>query len=321
MHALSRRGAHFQADRLEATQLGHRSPKAGLRPGFTLVELLVVIAIIGVLVSLLLPAVQSAREAARRMQCGNNLKQIGLAFHNYHDTYKLFPNTEPGGVGRLTMASAFVSILPYLEQGNAYQLYDFGRGNSDPHNMQVVSQRIPHYLCPSAALRRAVPIRGCDANDRAPGTYAVSTGSGNPWGTYASGSPHNGAIVNIGSGTTGFRDILDGTSHTLLVGESAWNIGDYLFRFGPCQGQQRWGFTYWSSPYPLSTAFTTMPPFNPKSGGSAVLTRFRSDHVGGIVNFVLCDGSVRPISDSIHPRVLDALGTRAGGEVFDASSY
>jgi prepilin-type N-terminal cleavage/methylation domain-containing protein len=217
------------------------------RHGFTLVELLVVIAIIGVLVSLLLPAVQSAREAARRMQCGNHMKQIGLAMHNYHDAYGLFPNTEPGGVGSLTMASAFVSILPYLEQNPTYQLYDFGLGNAHPHNRQVVSQHIPTYLCPSASLRRPVPIPGCDANDRAPGTYAVSTGSGDPWGTFASGNPHNGAIVNTGSGTTRFRDILDGTSHTLLAGESAWNIGDYLFTFGPCQGQQRWGFTYWSS--------------------------------------------------------------------------
>ncbi len=291
------------------------------RRGFTLVELLVVIAIIGILVSLLLPAVQSAREAARRMQCGNNMKQIGLAFHNYHDTYNVFPNTEPGGFGSLTRASAFTAILPYLELSNAYQLYDFGRVNSDPYNDTVVSQRIPIYLCPSASLRREVPIVGCDPNNRAPGTYAVSTGSGDPWGTTASGFPHNGAIVNIGSGTTAFRDILDGTSQTLLAGESAWNLPDYLFTSGPCSGQSRWGFTYWSSPYPLATAFTTMAPFNPRSGGSAVLSRFRSDHPGGVVNFVFCDGSTRCLSDTIHPLVLDALGTRAGGEVIDASAY
>jgi prepilin-type N-terminal cleavage/methylation domain-containing protein/prepilin-type processing-associated H-X9-DG protein len=297
-------------------------PCSPSRPtGFTLVELLVVIAVIGILVSLLLPAVQSAREAARRMQCSNNMKQIGLAFHNYHDTYRLFPNTEPGGVGALTMASSFVSVLPYLELTNAYQLYDFGLGNSHPHNRQVVSQRIPTYLCPSGVLRRPVPISGCDLNERAPGTYAVSTGSGDPWGTFANGNPHNGAIVNIGSGTTGFRDILDGTSNTVLAGESAWNLPDYHFRFGPCAGQQRWGFTYWSSPYPLATAFTTMAPFNPKSGGSAVLSRFRSDHPGGVVNFVFCDGSTRFIHEHIHPDVLNALGTRAGGEVLDASAF
>lgn len=84
--------------------------------GFTLIELLVVIAIIAILIALLLPAVQQAREAARRTQCKNNLKQIGLAVHNYHDTYNVFPNSDVGGTGTLSRASAFVSILPYLDQ-------------------------------------------------------------------------------------------------------------------------------------------------------------------------------------------------------------
>jgi prepilin-type N-terminal cleavage/methylation domain-containing protein len=285
-----------------------------LRTGFTLVELLVVIAIIGILVALLLPAVQSARESARRMSCSNNIKQMGLAFHNYHDTYRMFPNSDPGGTG-FTMASAFVSLLPYLEQSANYQLYDFARGNSDPLNLQVVAQRIPVYLCASAVLRRVVPISGCDANMRAPGTYAVCTGSTDSWGpALPGGLPNNGAIVNSLSGTTRFADILDGTSNTLLLGESAWNLSDYLFASGPCSGQKRFGFTYWSSPYPLATAFTTLPPFNPKSGGSAVLSRFRSDHAGSVVGFSLSDGSCRYLSGTISQQVLDALATRAGGE-------
>ena len=107
---------------------------------------------------------------------------------------------------------------------------------------------------------------------------------------------------------------IDGTSHTLLAGESAWNLPDYLFTSGPCSGQVRWGFTYWSSPYPLSTAFTTMPPFNPRKGGAAVLSRFRSDHVGDVVNFTFVDGSCRYLSATISQQVLDSLGTRAGGE-------
>jgi prepilin-type N-terminal cleavage/methylation domain-containing protein len=280
--------------------------------GFTLVELLVVIAIIGILVALLLPAVQAARESARRISCSNNLKQIGLAFQNYHDTFKYFPNSDAGG--SITRASAFTAVLPYLEQSNTYALYDFGLGNSDPPNLKAVSQRIEIYLCPSASLRRQVPIPGCDANDRAPGTYAVCTGSGDAWGTAAGGPPHNGAIVEHGSGITGMRDILDGTSQTLLAGESAWNLPDYLFTSGPCNGQTRWGFTYWSSPYPLATAFTTMAPFNPKRGGAAVLSRFRSDHTAGMVNFVLCDGSSRFTSQNIDQSLLDALGTRQGQE-------
>lgn len=290
-----------------------RIGKRGAR-GFTLIELLVVIAIIAILVSLLLPAVQQAREAARRTQCKNNMKQIALAMHNYHDVFNLFPGVEVGGTGTLAKASAFVAILPYLEQNATFTLYDPARGNSDPGNLAAVKQVIPAYLCPSAPLRRAIPISGCDANDRAPGTYAVSTGSGDPWGTLATGNPHNGAIVGIGSGKTSMRDMTDGTSNTLLIGEAAWNIPDYLFTSGPCTGQIRWGFTYWSSPYPLATGFTTMAPFNPKKGGSAVLSRFRSEHIGGS-QFALVDGSVRFVSENISQTLLDGLGTRAGGEV------
>lgn len=285
--------------------------------GFTLIELLVVIAIIAVLVSLLLPAVQQARESARRSQCSNNLKQLGLAFHNYHDVHSAFPNSETGGTGTLAKASAFIVILPHIDQGSAYNQYNFSLGNSDAPNLACVSQRVPTYLCPTAPLRRPVPISGCDANDRAPGTYAVSTGSGDPYGSLATGNPNNGAIVNTGTGVTRMRDIVDGTSRTLLAGESAWNFADYTFTSGPCNGQVRWGFSYWSSPHPLATAFTTQAPFNPKSmsGDANRLSRFRSEHMG-VVGFVLCDGSARYVSENIDQKVLNALGTRAGAETF-----
>ncbi len=290
------------------------------RRGFTLIELLVVIAIIAVLVAMLLPAVQQAREAARRSQCKNNLKQIGLAFQDYHSTYNIFPNSEVGGTGGLDKASAFYAILPLLDQIQLAEKYDPNVGNSSAVNLSVVSQRIPAYICPTAVFLRSVPITGCDANDRAPGTYAVCTGSLDPYGTYtsptAAPTPNNGAIVNPGSGRTRLNDILDGASNTFLAGETDWNLPDYMWSASPptpCSGQVRGGFGYWSSPYPLATAHTTMAPFNPSKGGSAVLSRFRSDHVA-IVNFVMCDGSVQTVSENISQAVLDSLGTRNGNE-------
>lgn len=284
------------------------------RIGFTLVELLTVIAIIGIVVSLLLPAVQSAREAGRRTQCVNQLKQIALATHNYHDTFGRLPPGDSDGT--YAGASAFCRILPFLEQGNSYALYDFTQSNSSPANQRVVSQSIKAFVCPSNVFLRAVPIPGCDANNRAPGTYAFCSGSLDPWGTPAGGNPNNGAIVNGPSGPTAFATVTDGTSSTFLAGESHWSFRDYLFTAGPCSGQVRGGFSYWSSPYPLSTLFTTSGPFNPKSmaGDSKRLANFRSLHPGG-VNMTNCDGSVKFWPSTSSAAVLTAFATRNGGEV------
>lgn len=286
------------------------------RRGFTLIELLVVIAIIAVLVAILLPAVQQAREAARNAQCLNNLKQIGIAMHGYHEVNGMFPRGDLDGTFAKT--SAFVSVLPYLDQGAAYAKYDFGKGNTDPANAQIVGQRVPGYLCPSAAIRRNVPTTGCDS-DRAPGTYALSSGSVEPYGTaFPGGLPQNGVFVGSGAGSVRIADVTDGTSTTLLVGESAWNFADYIFTSStsPCYNQTRWGGTYWSSPAPTSTMFTTLGPFNPKAmlGDSNRLKNFRSDHQGG-VNMGMADGSVRFVTESIDHGTLDSLATRAGREI------
>ena len=281
--------------------------KTARRGAFSLVELLVVIAILGILVALLLPAVQSAREAARRMQCSNNLRQIALAVENYHDTHRFLP---PGASDpSLAGASGFAAILPFLEQAALYQLYDFSRGNSDPANLQAVSQRIKTYLCPSCVFLRQVPLEGCDANRRAPGTYAFSTSTGDPW------VESDGAIVNGRTPLTRLASITDGTSNTLLAGESHWAFRDYLFTSGPCAGQVRGGFTYWSSPYPLSTMFSSRGPFNPQSlgGDTRRLHNFRSNHPAG-VNMALVDGAVRFVAETIDHAVLDAAVTRDGGE-------
>jgi prepilin-type N-terminal cleavage/methylation domain-containing protein len=300
-------------------------PRPSRPLGFTLIELLVVIAIIAILIALLLPAVQQAREAARRTQCRNNLKQIGLAIHNYHDVYSRLPMNDPNGTQ--ASLSIFTAILPNLDLANTYQRYDFARSNSHPANVEAVGQRIPSYTCPSASFRREVPISGCDFTPgvsigRAAGTYAASSGTGNPYGPLTGwvnpvDGPNNGAITNGRSGGINFRDITDGLSNTLMVGESAWIFPDYLFTSGPCAGQIRWGFTMWSSPYPASTHFTTQGTFNPKrwiSSAAGTIRNFRSEHIGG-AHFLLSDGSVRFVSENVDKGTLDAAASRAAGEV------
>ena len=325
-------------------------PRAGFTParsGFTLIELLVVIAIIAILSSLLLPAVQQAREAARLTQCKNNLKQIALAVHNYHSIYKVFPTANSAGDGggmanirgggflpTLSGGSLFTQILPQLDAGNEFDRYDFDLPNSDPHNRQVSGQRIPAFLCPTAAMPRGVP--GCeDDRGRAPGHYAVNIGSrdyNQYWSFFGIPAPKlNGAIVytDCAPRQTSFAAIRDGATNTLLIGETAYNLPDYLFSSrgsADCAGSPRYSFTYWANPFPGSTACTTAYGFNPQDrGGDGVFdpnwTRtFRSEHRGG-VNFAVCDGSVQFLSDGIDAAVLDAAATRAEGEVLTDAPF
>ena len=218
-----------------------------VRRGFTLIELLVVIAIIAVLIALLLPAVQQAREAARRSQCKNNLKQIGLALHNYHDMANRFPfgyYATPPAVG-LNAASWGLMLLPYLDQGPLYQSFDFTspamNAPQAPHNpavlaanVAVISKKLPAFLCPSTpggtdkynavVPAGAFPPFPAMAWTAANSDYSAASGVLGVYATRAyvnfpggAGGDREGALGAFS--TTSTADLTDGTSNTILVGE------------------------------------------------------------------------------------------------------
>lgn len=279
------------------------------RTALTLIELLVVIAIIGTLIGLLLPAVQKVREAANRMSCQNNLKQIGLALHNFHDTYRHFPTANTPALG-----SFFTNILPFLEQDNIERRYDYTQYPTSPPNDQVTNLLIKIYLCPSM---QPPPIQRSTAYS----SYAACIGSNSAWAP----PPDNGMIGrhdyygNPTGGTTGFRfaDITDGTSNTIAVGEMGFQLKDYLFGSGPNAGQVRGGNTSWPWGYASYSFGSTRIMMNTVTPPASILDRletFRSDHTGGC-NFLFGDGSVHFISNGIDLATYQALGTRNGGEV------
>ncbi|WP_302118882.1 DUF1559 domain-containing protein [Allorhodopirellula heiligendammensis] len=252
------------------------------RLGFTLVELLVVIAIIGVLVGLLLPAVQAAREAMRRASCQNNLHQVGLALHNYHSAMGFFP---PGAVevrpqyagGKQFAWSAF--ILPYLEQIAIAEQIDYGRPFDDPINAAAAQTPIKAYLCPSTP--RSEPRRGGHGATDYGGMYGERIVSTN--------SPPRGMMIH--DQTLGFRDILDGSSHTIMVTEDA----DFP------DGQWINGRNLFDQAFPPNTA----PAFE---------NDMRSFHPGGVMT-MFADGSTRFIVEQIDMQILAAICTRNGHEM------
>jgi len=355
-----------------------RSPS---RRGFTLIELLVVIAIIAVLIALLLPAVQSAREAARRAQCINNLKQIGLALHNYHSSVDSFPIGEmPPGYGPSGQNTAWqywgalALLMPYMEQSGVFNTLNFQYwAPSDPANGTTYTLKVASFLCPSDGFRSSVI---CNNYKASTGTFAkvqdptkLSVGNGQGLPTHTNG------MFTLGY-AYGIRDCTDGTSNTICFGEQAggdgnqaqWSRSDGLgggaggwpltttalgdarvefalfktmeancdstgYRKIPSGHDAMWAGRYLTIGGFNFSLFNTIQPPNgahvmgcradcspgcwPEQNGPAMAVSY---HPGGC-NFLMTDGSVRFLKDTINQQTYMGIGSRNGGEVVSSDAY
>ena len=307
------------------------------RRGFTLIELLVVIAIIAVLIALLLPAVQQAREAARRTQCKNHLKQIGLAIHGYHDAFSKLPPTSCFSPSNQNWGSCgpFVRILPYLDQQPLYATFNF---SIMCHLNPGLTVRLPFNVCPSD------PIGSTPSPNYNAASYAWNQGEWFVWdpmtGQYGTGPFNPNASLDYAS-------VTDGTSSTLAIAEvrvrtimkdgggqpSGANVprpvSEYSLSALPGTTRRshvNWitgtsddtGFTTTFEPNGADIDFVSVRENQPSSGVVTDITyaavTARSYHTG-IVHALLLDGSVRAFSENIDVRIWRALGSRNGGEI------
>jgi prepilin-type N-terminal cleavage/methylation domain-containing protein len=312
-----------------------RHPR-GTNSAFTLVELLVVIAIIGVLIALLLPAIQAARETARTCSCRNHLRQIGVAIQNFHDTYETLPPpkvlgghgglySDPNGGDQFSQnGSAFVLLLPFLEEANRFARYDINKPVLDANNLPVTSRPIDLYLCPSMVLPRDVPYEPA-GEKLGPGSYMLSV-----YTDYGATAETNGAFKKPESAVGEMRynlptsQVTDGTSNTIAIGETNYSIPGIPWPEAP--NTEKWGDHTWAEGYWAlawghidwrlfnSLKYSSYNQFNRLANGNASLRVFRSDHRGG-TQFVFLDSSVRFVPTDIDYNVLKALVTRAGEEV------
>lgn len=309
-----------------------------LRRGFTLVELLVVIAIIGILIGLLLPAVQAAREAARRMQCSNNLKQIGLALHNYESSFTTMPagcNGLPNAAGTNFNGHGWTwhaSILPFLEQTTLYDSIQGadGMGNElgdqNTGKTQIVKKTILSvFWCPS----QPDVTQGSQKNGYQPANYngnmgtrigngnddCICTGVANlndmltnPWGCM------NGNGIFYVRSKTKFRDVTDGLANTIFVSEVPDSGGDAMagFSAGADRRTVFSGGADSNPPTEMSEFLIAAESNDPINGGSEEAAG--SWHTGG-AQFLMGDGSVHFLSENMDMATYQAISTRSGGEV------
>lgn len=297
----------------------HRSGTAALSSGFSLIELLVVMAIIGLLVGLLLPAVQNSREAGRRIQCVNNLKQMGLAFQNHHDTLGAFPtggwdwNTPPTYIngspatGSPQQAGWGFQILPYLEARN---IWVGGQSQTDADRVLVaIGTPSSVFFCPTRRSAQTLAYTDPD--------YLNGITTNQALCDYAAANLENTGVVKRFDPNR-MADVTDGTSNTLLVSEKRLNLA----RLGQIQHDDDIGYTSgWDQDVIRSTDRAPAPDFrgpdDPEATGDF---RFGSSHLGRF-NALMTDGSVRAISYTINPRIFQLLGNKADGQVFDASGF
>ncbi len=338
---------------VQTTYIFGRDPRRDLRRAFTLVELLVVIAIIGILVALLLPAVQAAREAARRSQCLNQLRQLGLACHNYHDARGKLPSAGDrvilGSEHQATGLSYLGQLLDYVEDRNLHDLVDESAHWNDPVNDRAEATVVPLFICPStgptlsvftqspgnvtefieeSGLRaHYVGIMGakaeCPLKAGRPypeSGYTVRTCGTGGAGDASGGLADNGTIIYDDS--VKFKDITDGTSKTMMIAEQSWDCGpSRTWIVGTLDtNTETHGFLYNSKNvmWPMKVAYRETP-YQASLGIVAPYDRndtsIGSNHPGG-ANVAMADGSVRFLSESTEERELKALATR-GNEDFN----